>query len=280
VVLLGSSRLMMQKGLGDALTGRFEIIPVMHWDWTEMQTAFDFTLDQFIWYGGYPGAAGFARDEIRWKNYLLDAIIEPTLTRDVFQMARIDKPVLLRRLLELGCHYSGQILSYTKMLGQLQDNGNTATIIQYLSLLNSAGLLAGIENYHRQQIREKASQPKWQVFNNALLSASTKEQFGVIRQQADRWGRWVESAVGVHLLQASARREITLHYWRENNLEVDFILERNGQLIALEVKSGLSLSGRGMSAFDAAFKPSKTILVGERGLPVELFLATPVPALF
>ena len=86
-------------------------------------------------------------------------------------MTRVDKPALLRRLFQLGCLYSGQILSYQKMLGQLTDAGNTTTLAHYLELLSGAGLLTGLNKYSTQLIRQKGSSPKLHVMNTALMTA-------------------------------------------------------------------------------------------------------------
>lgn len=112
VVLLGSAPLLMQRGLTESLAGRFEIIPVPHWAYPEMQQAFGWSLDQFLYFGGYPGAAELIADHQRWARYILDSLIETTISRDVLLMTRVDKPALLRQLFQLGCHYSGQVLSY------------------------------------------------------------------------------------------------------------------------------------------------------------------------
>ena len=142
--MLGSAPLLMQRGLTESLAGRFEIVHLPHWSYAEMQAAFGFTLEQYLYFGGYPGAAPLIADPPRWRRYLLDSLIETTIARDVLLMTRVDKPALLRRLFELGCRYSGQVLSYTKMLGQLQDAGNTTTLAHYLELLAGAGMLTGL----------------------------------------------------------------------------------------------------------------------------------------
>jgi len=70
-----------------------------------------------------------------------------------------------------GCRYSGRILSYNKMLGQLHDAGNTTTLAHYLELLSGAGLLTGLSKFARHAVRQKGSSPKLQVLNTALMVA-------------------------------------------------------------------------------------------------------------
>jgi hypothetical protein len=277
VILLGSSRLLLQQGLTESLTGRFEVTYLGHWSLVEMEAAFGLTAEQFAWFGGYPGAASVLADEWRWKKYVTDALIEPSISRDILSLSRVDKPALLRRLFELGSLYSGQMLSYNKMVGQLQDAGNTTTLAHYLNLLDSAGLLGGLEKYAGERLRQRASSPKFQVHNTAFISAQQPELFATILQQPDRWGRMVESAVGAHLLNYARQENYQLHYWREGNEEVDFVLTHRGKTLALEVKSGAARSLSGMEFFRRQFQPDKMLLIGSTGLPwQELLRMNPV----
>lgn len=281
VVLLGSSPLLVQKGLSESLAGRFEILRAGHWPLAEMQEAFGWSVDQYVYFGGYPGAATLIHDEERWRRYLLDSLIETTLSRDILLMSRVDKPALLRQLFRLGCEYSGQILSYQKMLGQLQDAGNTTTLAHYLDLLTGAGMLTGISKYAGQMVRQRASSPKFQVLNNGLKSAQSTHSFEEVRRDPEQWGRMVESAVGAYLTGFALAGECEIYYWREVSKEVDFVLRRGDQLIAIEVKSGRKQDALpGMAAFDKAFSPAKKLLVGTGGIPVEEFLRVPLGQLF
>ena len=275
VVILGSAPLLVQSGLSESLAGRFESIRVTHWSFDEMSAAFDFDLPRYLYFGGYPGAVPFVRDPDRWRDYILGALVEPNIERDLLAMTRVDKPALLKRLFELGAVYSGQILSYTKMLGQLQDAGNTTTLARYLDLLASSGLLAGVPKYAGQVHRVRASSPKLNVLNTALMTAGSGYSF--VEAQADRsfWGRIVESAVGAHLFN-TAISDIRLHYWREGSLEVDFVLQRGARIVAIEVKSGAKMGSlRGMEEFAGRFSPRRSLLVGEGGIPLNEFLTVP-----
>ena len=273
VILLGSSPLLMQKGLSESLAGRFEIIPVAHWSLTEMQAAFSWNLDQFIFCGGYPGAAALISDHERWSNYILNALIETTISRDILLMTRVDKPALLKRLFELGCAYSGQIVSYQKMVGQLQDAGNTTTLAHYLDLLESAGLMAGLNKYSGQQIRQRGSSPKLQVLNTALVSVHSQMTLQDAQQDSAYWGRLTESAVGAHLANSIRGKGLKLFYWNDRNYEVDFVLTRGKKIAAIEVKSGQRKDNLpGLSLFAKQYPSAKKWLVGADGVPVEKFL--------
>jgi predicted AAA+ superfamily ATPase len=278
VVLLGSSQFLMQQGLGESLAGRFELIRLPHWSFAEMREAFGWEVDRFVFFGGYPGAAVLADDEFRWKSYVLDAIIEPTLSRDVLQLARIDKPALLRRLFVLGCAYSGQILSYQKMIGQLQDAGNTTTLAHYLELLGAAWLLTGLDKIAGDTARSRAGSPKLQVLNTALLAAQRTESFAAARQDGELWGRLVESAVGAHLLNTAAPG-MNVSYWRERNHEVDFVIAYGGKLIGVEVKSGRNKGAlAGLERFTQSFNAQPGLMVGTGGIPLATFLEQPAHA--
>ncbi|MGA2173845.1 MAG: AAA family ATPase [Verrucomicrobiota bacterium] len=276
VVLLGCAPLLIQSGLTDSLAGRFEVISVPHWSLTEMRQAFGWTLELYIFYGAYPGAAGLIEEPERWRRYILDSLIETTISRDILSLNRVDKPALLRRVFYLGCAYSGQILSYQKMIGQLADAGNTTTLAHYLELLQGAGMLAGLAKYSRGRARQRGSSPKLQALNTALMSAQDHRSLAEARRDGDYWGRLVESSIGAHLFNSSFGANISLTYWRERNQEVDFILEKGKTTVAIEVKSG----GRreslpGMEAFARQFKPRRQLLVGGQGIALEEFLSQP-----
>ena len=272
LVLLGSSRLLLNKGLTESLAGRFETIYLGHWSFGEMEEAFNWNAFQYAWFGGYPGGAELIEEEDRWKNYINNSLIETSVSKDILMLTRVDKPALLKRLFELGCHYSGQVLSFTKMQGQLQDAGNTTTLSHYLNLLDTAGLLAGIEKYAADIIRKRSSSPRFQVHNNALLSAQKNEYFDEIKQKPAEWGHIIESSVGAHLVNHSISQNFEVYYWRERNYEVDFVLERRGKIIAVEVKSNDSQISKGLEVFKYKFNPDKIYLISNRSLPWQEFL--------
>jgi len=277
VVLLGSSPLLMQNGLTESLTGRFETIPVTHWSFAEMRDAFGWPLERYIYFGGYPGSAPLVDDERRWRSYLHDALIETTISRDILLLTRVDKPALLRRLFQLGCAYSGQILSYTKMLGQLQEKGNTTTLAHYLDLLSGAGMVTGLPKYVGSQVRRRGSSPKLQVQNTGLMAALSDDDFETARRDPGAWGRFVESSVGAHLLCGATQHGYDLFYWRDRGREVDFVAKQGRRLLAIEVKSGRRRSSMpGMTAFLEAFPECRPLLVGGDGIDIERFLSTPV----
>ncbi len=271
VIVLGSSRLLIQNGLTESLAGRFETTFMSHWSFSEMQNAFGWDEKQYVWYGGYPGSSSLISDEKRWKNYVRESLIETSISKDILMLTRVDKPALMKRLFELSCHYSGQILSFNKMLGQLKDAGNTTTLSHYLTLLSTAGLVAGIEKYSNNIIRQKSSSPKFQVYNTALISAQSDYSFEEVANNPTMWGRWVESSIGAHLLNHSITRDFTLSYWRDGNDEIDFVLEQK-QVIGIEVKSGASQKASGMASFKKKCNPDKMLLVGNSGLSWQEFL--------
>ena len=279
VVLLGSSRLLLRKGLTESLAGRFELIRIGHWTLQEMQAAFGVTLDQYIYFGGYPGPADMIGDEKRWRKYIKDSLVSPAIEKDVIMTSNIYKPALMKQLFELGCSYSSEILSLTKLIGQLQDAGNVTTLASYLEILNQCSLLTSLQKYSNDETRKRASVPKYQVYNNALLTAYKGRSFVADRTDTKVWGRWVESAVGAHLLNISEGADCQIYYWREpsrgidnKNKEVDFIIVSNGESVAIEVKSGRRGMNSGLPAFVDAFHPKKSFVVGTNGVPLEVFL--------
>ena len=280
VVLLGSAPLLMHAGLSEALTGRFELIRLAHWSFPEMVAAFNVTLNEYVYFGGYPGAADLTGDEQRWRSYVLDAFVEPTLERDVLALERVDKPALLRQLFKIGAAYSGQIVAYTKLLGQLQDAGNTTTLTRYLKLLSQVGLLRGLAKFAANEIRRRASKPKLQVLNTALLTVHSAYTYDTALSDRTHWGRLVESAVGAHLCN-TATADTEVYYWRESNLEVDYVVRHGHRVVGIEVKSGNKF-GRlhGLQEFGRRFGATRLVTVGTGGMSLQELLQTPAFELF
>ncbi len=275
VVVMGSVPLPLLFGLGDRLAGRFLSLPVSHWSLAEMVGAFGCGMDEYLFFGGYPAGAERWDDEDDWRSYIEDGIIQHNVERDILSLVRVDKPALFSNLLELGSSYSGQILSYNKMVGQLQDAGNTTTLARYLELLSGAGLLTGFGKYSSKAHRRRASSPKLNVLNTALMTASSGYTFEEAKADRTFWGRIVESAVGAHL-HNTRKPGVRLYYWRHNSLEVDFVLARGPRLTAIEVKTGSRRRAvSGMGAFKRRFQPTRTEVVGTGGVPLHEFLSEP-----
>ncbi|MBE0674295.1 MAG: ATP-binding protein [Bacteroidales bacterium] len=272
VLLLGSSRLLLQQGMTESLAGRFEATYLPHWSLSEMQNTFGWDAETYAWFGGYPGSAGLISDEARWKKYIRDSLIETSISKDILMLTRIDKPALLKNLFEMGCTYSGQVLSYTKMQGQLQDAGNTTTLSHYLTLLETAGLLSGLEKYSGSEVRRRSSSPKLQVHNNALLSSQSSLDFDTARADHSAWGRVVESAIGSWLVNQAPKRNMSVFWWRERNDEVDFVLEHRSRTVAIEVKSSYDTNRKGLTEFVKRYNPDRSYLIDNKSLTWQEFL--------
>jgi len=275
VLFLGSSALLMQEGLSESLAGRFFLHRCGHWAYQECQEAFGWRLEQWLFFGGYPGAAVFIDNEADWKRYVTDSLIETVLARDVLQMSRVAKPVLLRHLFGLAATLPAQCVSYTKMLGQLHDAGNTTTLAHYLKLLESAFLASGLELFSQGVQRKRGSSPKLLLWNNALINALSTKSFAETLADPVWWGRLVENAVGAHLCATFAAANSAVTYWREGNHEVDFIVAREANLWAVEVKSGRSGKAAGLTRFCARYPQARPLMVGGQGIPLEEFFRTP-----
>lgn len=280
VLLLGSSRVMLEKGLSESLAGRFEEIRMSHWSYKEMKECFDFSVDQYLYYGGYPGAATLINEPDRFEQYIQSAIIEATINKDILMDTPISKPALLKQTFELGAAYSGNILSLNKMLGSLQDAGNTSTLAGYLNLLNESGLLCGLQKYSVDLSRRRASIPKLQVYNNALKLAYTPLTFKQAIIDRKAWGHIFESGIGAYIVSQAFVHRFDVYYWRERNDEVDFILHKKGHLVAIEVKSNAEKRTEGLIKFKQMFNPKSSFIIGDGGLSVEDFLLMDLQKLF
>lgn len=275
VVVLGSSALLIRAGLEESLAGRFEMVRCLHWSLAECRACFGWSLDRYLFFGGYPGAAGLAEDESRWAQYVRDSLIETTISRDVLLLGRVEKPALLRQLFVLACEYAGQVVSYQKLLGQLRNAGNTTTLSHYQHLLEGAYLIRGLPKWGGTAVRRRASSPKWLPLNTALVTALAGKSFNEWRKSPELWGRLVETAVGAHLANKADEAGYEVYYWRGGKYEVDFVLRRGDRLVPIEVKSGRrTISAPGLSAFSKRFVPFRTLVVGGDGIPLEELLET------
>jgi predicted AAA+ superfamily ATPase len=274
VMLLGSSSLLLHRGLSESLAGRFFLHRCPHWSWEECRKAFGWGLDRWLYFGGYPGSAPLADRPIEWRQYVADSLVETVLSRDVLQLQTVAKPALLRHLFALATCFPAQVLSYNKMLGQLQDAGNTTTLAHYLTLLETAFLVSGLELFSRGQRRKRGSSPKLVLWNQALINALSHRSMQDARADAAWWGRLVENAVGAHLLNHLPPIEWTVTYWRRGSAEVDYVVERGRALWALEVKSGRGGRVSGLMAFRALYPSARTLLIGSDGIPLEEFLGS------
>lgn len=280
VLLLGSSRVLLEKGLSESLGGRFEEIRMTHWSYPEMKECFGLSLDEYLYYGGYPGAADLIHDPDRWEQYIQSAIIDATINKDILMNTAISKPALLKQTFELGAAYSGELLSLTKMLGSLQDAGNTVTLAGYVNLLDESGLLCGLQKYSIDSARRRSSVPKFQVYNNALKMVFNARTFDQAIMDRKEWGRIYESGIGSYLVSQAFVHRFEVFYWRERNDEVDFILRKKGTVIAIEVKSNAEKSTAGLNKFKELFHPQSAFIVGDGGLSAEDFLSMDVVELF
>ena len=280
VVLLGSSRLLLKDGLTESLAGRYEMIRMPHWSYREMHDAFGLDVEHYIFFGGYPGGAPLMKNETRWRRYIKDSIIAPAVERDILTTKTVYKPELMKQLFELGCTYSGEEISLTKLLGQLQDAGNVTTLANYLTTLAESQLLCGLQKYANDNARKYNSVPKLYVYNTSLLSALSGVTFEKVYTAPKEWGRWVESAVGAHILNYAEEQDYRVYYWRDRDKEVDFVIESNRQCVAIEVKSGWRTTNAGLPEFVKRFNPVYSLVVGSGGVPVEEFLQWNISELF
>lgn len=280
VVLLGSSRIRLEKGLSESLKGRYETIKMPNWTLSEIQDGFGMTTDEYIYFGSYPGSADLRHDLDRWQEYISSSIVDATINNDILIDIVIAKPALLRQTFELSSAYSGQLVSLTKMLGQLQDAGNTTTLTHYLDLLNQAGMVCGLNKYAVDKARRRNSIPKYQVYNNALMSLYCEHDFESARANHKLWGRLFESAVGAHIMNCAYTNRFKVYYWRENSKEVDFVLVKDTKVVAVEVKSNHDKDTSGLHVFQEMFHPYRSVLVGEEGIDIETFLKSDLRELF
>jgi predicted AAA+ superfamily ATPase len=282
VIILGSSRLLLMRGLSESLLGRFFLHYVGHWSFREMSDAFGFSAEEYAWFGGYPGAATYIKDEAVFKDFVRNSIIDPSISKDILMLTLVTKPALLRRLFEMAASYSSQMLSYTKILGQIQDKGNASTLVRYMDLLDESCLVTALEQYSTRLISVKSSTPKFQIQNPALFSALQTETLENALADPAWWGRIIENAIGAHLLDLSRKNSLLkVYYYRHYDLEVDFVLKYGKKILAIEVKSQPNKpSAENLAAFSKKFPVAGVLLIDNKTLTWQNFLNMGVEQIF
>lgn len=261
VVVLGSSSLQIQTGLTESLAGRFELTRIYHWNYMELKSAFGYDLERFLLYGGYPGSVAYEEEYDRWYAYLKDSIVEAVIGKDILLNRKVGSPALFRQAFEILCRYPAQEISYTKLLGQLQDKGNTDLIKYYIELYAGAFLVHPLEKYSAKGWLTRSSSPKILISCPALYTMTEGPR---VLDDPERRGRVFELAVGAQLLQLPGE----LYYWREKNAEVDFVYRYQGKLYAIEVKSGRRKSAKGLDAFMKHFADACPVIISTDNFPL------------
>ncbi|MBI5624623.1 MAG: ATP-binding protein [Elusimicrobia bacterium] len=271
VVISGSSALLVSKGMTESMAGRFEVIRFPHWSLDEESRAFGTDMEAYISLGGYPKRREFLPDVGRFLGYVRDSIIESVLNRDLLLLHPVDKPVLLRRLFEFACHHPAEMVSLQKMLGQLTDKGNVTTIAHYLDLLAAAFLIKPLQKYSPKILRIRASSPKLVVMAQALVAAVQEKKPAELLKDPALRGRWVENAVGSHLIRSG----LDVFYWRDRDQEIDFIARRGTTSMAVEVStSAKKHEPESLARLARRIGVPKSLVVGPKGVSLAEFLKT------
>jgi len=280
VVLLGSSSLTLQKGLSESLQGRFETIWFMHWSYTECKEAFGFSLDDYFYFGGYPGGAEYVHDENRWRTYIFNSIIEPVLGQDIPLLTEVRNPALLRNLFFLACDYASQELAYRKIQGQFTDVKNVVTIANYQRMLEQTYLILGLQKWSGKAVIKRNSSPKWLPLNSGLVSAVKNFPKTDAKKDAAYWGHLVESSVGAHLVNEGKIHNYEVYYWRDDKSEIDFVLRKGSKILGIEVKTNFEKPTKNFKLFSERYPKARVILVGQGGIKFEEFFTTPLEKYF
>jgi hypothetical protein len=252
VIVLGSSSLELHRGLSESLAGRYYLHQVYPWDPIESKRAYNLTFEQYLQFGGYPGSYFFIKKKSEWLHYIQNSIIDAVIGKDILSEVRVKSPSLFKQCFEIACHYAAQEISYTKLLGQLQDKGNVELVKHYLELFEKAYLIKQIFKFSNKKTLSKSSSPKLIPTSPALYSVTCQANF-----DDTNFGRAFELLIGALLLRLPGE----LYYWRNHNLEVDFVYKIGKELYAIEVKWGNSNKIKGLYAFKKEFPQAEPIII-------------------
>lgn len=251
-ILTGSSSLNLQKGMSESLTGRFELVNIYHWNYKQSYQLSGISLDNYLKFGGYPGSYKFIKNQKRWVNYLTNSIVETVIGKDILMLAQVKSPALFKQSFYLLSSYPAQVISYNKLLGQLQDKGNIDLVKYYIELFEGAFLLKTIQKFSYNEHRKKTSSPKIIMLAPAL---STFHRINNLK--LEDYGRIFESIVGAELI----KNDLNPTYWAEGDYEVDFIVEYKNRIIAIEVKSGRTKKTASLDVFLKKYPTANIIFI-------------------
>ncbi len=251
-VLTGSSSLSLQNGLTESLTGRFELIQANHWTLDQTLAIKKMSLNEYLTFGGYPGSYRFLNNLQRWSSYMTQSIVETVITKDILTQAHVKSPALFRQAFYMFSSVPAQVISYHKLLGQLQDKGNIDLIKYYLYLFENAFLIKTIHKFSNNEIKKKGSSPKIILMAPALSSFHRLDNL-----DETAYGRIFESMVGAEFIKAN----LEIFYWSEGDYEVDFVLKHKDKLIAIEVKSRRNKKATSIEYFLKKYPEAHTIFI-------------------
>jgi len=253
-VLLGSSSLEIQKGLTESLTGRFQLTRAYHWNYQESHAGYGLNFEEYLKFGGYPGSYLF-KDSNEWADYVKNSIVGTVIEKDILQYQNVKSPALFRQAFEILIGYPAQEISYTKLLGQIQDRGNVDLVKSYIRLFEGAFLIRALEKFSSKTVKTKSSSPKILPMAPCLYQLSIQADY-----DSDERGRAFELLVGLQLVRTNE----DLFYWRESQAEVDYVLTRGRKIWAIEVKSGRSRSKKGLEVFKSKYPSAQLIIIDSK----------------
>ena len=250
-VLLGSSSLQIQKGLTESLTGRFQLIYAYHWNYKESHDGYGLNFEQYLKFGGYPGSYQFLNTQ-NWESFVKNSIVSTVIEKDILQYSTVKSPTLFKQAFEILISYPAQEISYTKLLGQLQNKGNVELIKYYIRLYEGAFLVRSLEKFSNKKIKIKTSSPKILPMAPCLYFLNILDEYS-----SEERGHAFELLVGTQLVRTGHE----LYYWREGKYEVDYILKKGKKIWAIEVKSGRNKTTSGLQKFRDEYPHSSAVLI-------------------
>lgn len=252
-VILGSAQPTLIRQVAESLAGRVGILELSPLTMQEAATGTDPITDyRQLWLsGGFPDALGAAARGGHFRDWW-EAYLRTYVERDLPAMGVSADPILMRKLLTMLAHAQGGLANLSQFAAAL--GLSQPTIARYVDILEQSFLLRRLPPYFRNVGKRLVKAPKLYLRDTGLLHHLLNiDSLDVLDSHPIRGASW-ETFVLEDLLrrEAVAHPYVVAHFWRTaGGAEVDLLLERQGVLHAVEIKTSRASSpylARGLRA--------------------------------
>lgn len=240
-VLTGSQQFGLRAGISQSLAGRVGSLDLLPLSLDELKNAerLPDDLDTLLFTGGYPPIYNRPVETSQWQAGYISTYLE----RDVRQLINVKDTAQFQRFVRICANHVGQLVNLTQISNDCGITHNTAE--SWLSVLESSYLVRRLQPWYRNFNKRLVKTPKLYFYDTGLvcwlLGIRSADQ---LRHHAMR-GALFENLVVSEAYKAlfNQGESPEVWFWRDRSgHEVDLIVERGGQHLAVEIKSGSTLS--------------------------------------
>jgi len=242
-VLSGSQNFLLMESIPQSLAGRVGILNLLPLSISETATTQPApTLETFSWKGGYP--ALFGQNPVP-PGFFFDSYIQTYIERDVRLLKNVGDISLFGKFMRLCAGRVGQPLNLTSLATDTGVAPNT--IKAWLSVLEASYLIFKLPPYFENFNKRLIKSPKIYFFDTGLMCSLLGIDSPQQLETHHYLGNVIENAVIVELYKkrANTGKRPKFFFWQDQSgNEIDLIIEENGILSAVEIKSSQTYNSR------------------------------------